>query len=79
MLCDTSLRTFFRTRTRPGTVAPTPRAWFVAPCADGTARERSRDDEQGRLLQALAAGVGPEARRDHALFALMLATGIRLG
>jgi site-specific recombinase XerC len=31
------------------------------------------------LLVALAKGSGPEARRDHALFALMLGSGIRLG
>jgi site-specific recombinase XerC len=37
------------------------------------------DDEAGRLLLALAAGVGPEAKRDHALFTLMLGSGIRLG
>jgi integrase/recombinase XerD len=35
-------------------------------------------DEQERLLAALAAGEGWQAERDHALFALMLRTGIRL-
>jgi site-specific recombinase XerC len=37
------------------------------------------DDEAGRLLLALSKGTGAEARRDHALFALMLGSGIRLG
>lgn len=37
------------------------------------------DDEQKKLLDALAAGTEPEAMRDHALFHLMLATGLRLG
>ncbi len=37
------------------------------------------EDEQARLLTDLAAGEEPEERRDHALFGLMLATGIRLG
>jgi len=37
------------------------------------------DGERDRLLRALARGRGPEARRDHALFHLLLATGVRLG
>ena len=37
------------------------------------------DEEQGRLLLALSQGVGPEAKRDRALFVLMLGSGIRLG
>jgi len=37
------------------------------------------EDEQKRLLDALAAATGPRAERDHALFSLLLATGIRLG
>jgi site-specific recombinase XerC len=37
------------------------------------------DDEAGRLLLALSKGTGHEAKRDHALFALMLGSGIRLG
>ena len=36
-------------------------------------------DEERRLLATLAAATGPEAERDHAMFALMLASGIRLG
>jgi integrase/recombinase XerD len=36
-------------------------------------------DEEGQLLAMLAAATGPEAERDHCMFALMLASGIRLG
>jgi site-specific recombinase XerC len=75
----TSLRTFFRyaheaeyTRSNP--------ARLVRRALCGTPPPRAMsDEEQGRLLLALAGGVGPEARRDHALFALMLGSGIRLG
>jgi integrase/recombinase XerC len=35
--------------------------------------------ERERLLETLANAGGPEAERDHALFHLMLATGVRLG
>jgi site-specific recombinase XerC len=37
------------------------------------------DDEQKRLLGALSTATGCEAERDHALFHLLLASGIRLG
>ena len=37
------------------------------------------ETEQRRLLEALAAAEGITARRDYALFHLMLATGIRVG
>jgi site-specific recombinase XerC len=36
-------------------------------------------DEERQLLATLAAAPGPEAERDHCMFALMLASGIRLG
>jgi site-specific recombinase XerD len=48
-----------------------------ARCAGGPPRGLS-DEDRERLLSALASAVGREARRDHALFHLMLATGIRL-
>jgi site-specific recombinase XerC len=35
-------------------------------------------EEQERLLAVMAGAVGPEATRDHALFHLLLATGVRL-
>jgi site-specific recombinase XerC len=37
------------------------------------------EDEQRRLLAVLVEGKGFQAERDHALFHLMLATGIRIG
>ena len=36
-------------------------------------------DEERRLLEVLRAGTGPDAQRDHAMFALMLRSGIRVG
>jgi site-specific recombinase XerD len=75
----TSLRTFFRYAHEAGYCRANP-ARLIRRAMCGTAPPRAlSDEEQDRLIQALAAGVGPEARRDHALFALMLATGIRLG
>jgi integrase/recombinase XerC len=75
----TSLRTFFKychdggyTRSNPA------RLIRRALCQPPPPRALS-DDEAGRLLLALAAGVGPEAERDRALFTLMLGSGIRLG
>ncbi len=35
-------------------------------------------DEETQLLEVLSSAEGPEAERDHALFHLMLATGLRL-
>ena len=37
------------------------------------------DDEQDRLLHGMSEDDTDEGRRDHVLFHLMLATGIRLG
>ena len=75
----TSLRTFFRYAHEAGYCRSNPaRLIRRALCGSPPPRAMS-DEEQGRLLLALAAGVGPEARRDHALFALMLGSGIRLG
>jgi site-specific recombinase XerC len=75
----TSLRTFFRYAHEAGYTQSNP-ARLVRRALCGTPPPRAlSDDEAGRLLLALAAGVGPEARRDHALFALMLGSGIRLG
>jgi len=75
----TSLRTFFRychdggyTRSNPA------RLIRRALCAPPPPRAMS-DDEAGRLLLALSKGTGPEAKRDHALFALLLGSGVRLG
>jgi site-specific recombinase XerC len=75
----TSLRTFFRychdggyTRSNPA------RLIRRALCGSPPPRALS-DEEAGRLLLALSKGAGPGATRDHALFSLMLGSGIRLG
>src|SRR5262249_26292060 len=75
----TSLRTFFRYAHEAGYTRSNP-ARLVRRALCGIPPPRAlSDDEAGRLLLALAAGVGPGAKRDHALFALMLGSGIRLG
>jgi integrase/recombinase XerC len=75
----TSLRTFFRYAHDAGYTRSNPaRLIRRALCGPSPPRALS-EEEQGRLLQALAAGAGPQAHRDHTLFALMLGTGIRIG
>jgi site-specific recombinase XerC len=75
----TSLRTFFRYAHEAGYCRSNPaRLIRRALCAPPPPRAMS-DDEAGRLLLALSKGTGREAKRDHALFALMLGSGIRLG
>ncbi len=75
----TSLRTFFRYAHEAGYVRSNPaRLIRRALCAAALPRALS-EDESKRLLAALAADRTPEARRDQALFGLMLGTGIRLG
>jgi site-specific recombinase XerC len=75
----TSLRTFFRYCHDGGYCRSNPaRLIRRALCGSPPPRSMS-DDEQGRLLLALSQGVGPEAKRDRALFVLMLGAGIRLG
>jgi site-specific recombinase XerC len=75
----TSLRTFFRYAHEAGYTRSNPaRLIRRALCGVPPPRAMS-DEEQGRLLLALAQGKGRIAERDHALFALMLGSGIRLG
>ena len=75
----TSLRTFFRFAYDAGYCRSNPaRLIRRALCGSPPPRALS-DEEAGRLLLALSKGTGPEAKRDHALFALMLGSGIRLG
>jgi len=53
--------------------------WLIRRAICGTPLPRSlNDDERERLLDALLQGKSMESRRDHALFALMLFSGIRL-
>jgi len=71
----TSLRTFFSFVHAAG-YAKSNAARLVrrASCGASPARALS-DADQARLLDALAHGKGPQARRDYAMFHLMLATG----
>lgn len=74
----TSLKLFFRFAHRAGLAADDPgRLIRHAVCGPPPPRTLS-DDERRKLLETLAAAEGPEAERDHALVAVMLATGIRL-
>lgn len=74
-----SLRNFFAYLHKAGHVGADPgRLIRRARCTPPPPRGMS-DDEQTKFLSALAASVGPEAERDHALFATMLYTGLRLG
>jgi len=74
-----SLRGFFSYLHRAGHLDQDPtRLVRLAIC--GTPPPRALgDDEVGRLLAVLAAVEEPEARRDHALFHLMLGAGLRVG
>ena len=75
----TSLRTFFRYCHDAGYCASNP-AWLIRRAMCGAPPPRAMsDEEQERLLRALSQGKGPIAERDHALFALMLGSGIRVG
>ncbi|MBN1270466.1 MAG: tyrosine-type recombinase/integrase [Kiritimatiellae bacterium] len=74
-----SIRTFFHYCHEAGFVVRNPaRLVRRALCSPPPPRALS-EEEAKRLLARLAQGEGPEAERDHALFHLMLATGIRLG
>jgi integrase/recombinase XerC len=73
-----SLRAFFGYVLAAGWSTENParlvrRAWCAGPPPRGLGIH-----DRERLLATLASGAGPEARRDHMLFALMLATGMRL-
>ncbi len=75
----TSLRTFFRYTHEAG-YARSNAARLIRRALCGAAPPRAlSEDEQQRLLLGLAEGRGASARRDFALFALMLGTGIRVG
>jgi len=74
-----SLRTFFAWQHAAGNLRENPaRLVRRAICSPGPPRALS-EVERKALLDTLAAGEGWTARRDHALFTLMLGTGMRLG
>lgn len=74
-----SLRTFFSYLHQAG-YSPINAARIIkrAICSSPPPRSMAPEDQE-RLLTILAGGEGPEAERDHLLFHLMLASGIRLG
>jgi site-specific recombinase XerC len=75
----TSIRTFFRFTCDAG-YSPSNPARLVRRALCGSPPPRAlSDEESGALLAALSQRTGPEARRDRALFVLMLGSGIRLG
>jgi site-specific recombinase XerD len=75
----TSVRVFFGYLHQAGYIRQNPaRLVRLAVCGAPPPRALS-EEETKRLVDTLAAGAGPEAERDHAMFHLMLATGIRLG
>ena len=74
-----SLRGFFSYCHRAGFLAQDPtRLLRRARCGVPPPRALSKDEEE-RLLATLAAAAGEEAKRDHAIIHLMLATGLRVG
>ena len=74
-----SIRTFFAYLAQAGYLPSNPAGVVKrALCSPPPPRSLSEAD-QGRLLTTLAAAEGPEAERDHMLFHLMLASGVRLG
>jgi len=75
----TSVRGFFAYLHRAGYLAEDPsRLVRHAICGPAPPRSLSEADQR-RLLGTLASAEGEAARRDHALFHLLLATGVRLG
>jgi len=74
-----SLRVFFGFATRAGYAHSDPSHLIRrAICSPGPPRALPEDDAR-KLLATVARDRSPEARRDHALFALMLGAGLRLG
>jgi site-specific recombinase XerD len=73
-----SMRAFFHYVHEAGWARQNPaRLVRRARCAGGPPRGLS-DEDRERLLSTLALAPGQEAQRDHALFTLMLGTGVRL-
>ena len=75
----TSLRTFFRYAHEAGYVRSNPARLVRRALCSPPPPQSLSDEEAGRLLNVIAGGHDPAARRDCALFGLMLGSGIRLG
>jgi len=74
-----SLRGFFGYLHRAGVLAEDPSRLLARARVGEAPPEGLVDADQERLLQALAAERSPAGLRDHALFRLLLSTGVRLG
>lgn len=77
MLC--SLRTFYRWAVEQGYVALSPAAGFKTPIRPEPLPRALTRDQIRRLLDHLAGGAGPRARRDEALILTGLYAGLRAG
>ncbi len=75
----TALRVFFRFLTDAGYVSDNPARLIRSTPTDRRVPSYLSPDEAKRLLGAIPKSDGPVARRDHAMFSLLLGTGIRLG
>jgi len=74
-----SIRGFFQYLHEAGTISQNPARLVRRAICETPPPRILTDAEAGKLMKVLAEADGFEARRDHALFHLMLATGIRLG
>jgi integrase/recombinase XerC len=75
----TALRMFFRFLTDAGYLAEDPVRLIRSTPTDRRVPSYLSPEEAKRLLDAIPRSDGPVARRDHAMFSLLLGTGIRLG
>lgn len=75
----TSVRTFFRYAHEAGYARANPARLVRRAICEGPPPRALSEAELRRLLGVLVEAKGFEAERDHALFHLMLATGIRIG
>jgi integrase/recombinase XerC len=75
----TALRVFFRFLTDAGYLSENPARLIRSTPTDRKVPSYLSQDEAKRLLKAIPKSDDPIARRDHAMFSLLLGTGIRLG
>lgn len=75
----TALRTFFRFAFDADLIPTNPARRVRLAITSPPPPKTLSDAEQARLMDTLLVAQGSIARRDHMLFALMLATGIRIG
>jgi len=75
----TALRVFFRFLTDAGYIAENPARLIRSTPTDRRVPGYLSADEARRLLDAITNSDSALARRDHAMFSLLLGTGIRLG